>query len=319
MTRRFDDSARGPRETHIPDSLGPDALTVDWFREQAALHEKTLRRQYAPTGEKPFPPEWEKALAAFDPEKSVGALRRWAYLKHLLWVRDENLSKRGDETDEAKILAAYQLITMEPVPVTLSTGRMVEVTDRSLAALVEMGRHATTIAGLFDDLERADEIIARILEKIAGDDVSRHRKRALRRRLQWVRNVKLRAMPELSLHRKAVYAHVFTESGAPAKGVDDAPVWWDEITRDDEKRIMEAASEAGSGRYEKLGPQPKPPKRKDSKTRWRYLESFGLLSPLTRWGLDVPITEAPYYDRPLGQAFAFMRAGADPVMEDVGG
>lgn len=340
----------------------PDPVTREWIAGQAETQERTLRRQYhdgrpADTEKNPIPdgvlpPEWEMELASFDPSTMAGALRRWAYIKHLFRVHHKKLRPAGEaETTEDQRLAAYQLVTVEPVPVELSTGQVIHVTDRSLAALIEIARHAARIHDIQDRLEHADEVRAQILEKVRElaeerftlDAALRQRlerakwpwarlrarrwhryeARKLRKdrrrhqgRLQWVHSFRDALLVEARLQRQAMYAHVFTGDGAPADDLTSVPVPWETFTSADDLAILEAVHEAGVGRTERLGEMPEPPKSKDAKGRWRYLENHGWVSACRRWGIKVPIGPAGWENRPLGQAAATFRLGADPVYEE---
>ena len=284
-------------------SQAPDHVDLTWLKIQCGKLERTLRNQHE---DRKLEPRHEAELARLVLSDTTGALRRWAYLKHLYLVRSEGLKAPGGKADVDELLVAYQLLAREPVQVNVGT-RIVEVKERSLACLVQIGRHGVRIEWLLSRLQQAAELAGQLAEK---------REPRLRGRMLRVKDEQQALLYELGLQRQALYAHVFTESGAPATSRDEAPDWWEELTLLADALLVRAVNEVGSGRAMKLGTMPEPPRRADQKGRMEHLEDFGWLSTLARWGVKMPVKEADFLTRPLGQALALFRLGADPVYID---
>ncbi len=318
----------------------PDVIDLIWLKIHCGGMERVLRDQYMdpkdPDATRLLPPDWERMLAQYPPTNTGLALQRYGTLKHFYMVRSLDLTRRstGDTADDRAMLAAYQLLNREPIPVDL-TWRTVFITDRSLAALVEIARHESRVRKLWEDIEEVRESKTEAARKIAevsyGPDATvaidgvgyrarwaRHRfvrgeRNRIRKKVAWLFDLEERMLAELNLHRKAIYAHVFTENGAPAGSLDEAPEWWPEILPVEDVMILEAVNYAGAGRFAELGDQPEEPKDPDEKGRWELLENFGWLTTTQRWGIKVPIIPASFIDRPLGQAAAMFRLSRDPV------
>lgn len=292
----------------------PDCVDLEWIQGECERLERILRLQHSdptdPTDEGEFDPRDEFALAQRPLTNLRSALRRWAYLKHLYISRQQNLERRTSEADEDTLDVMRRLIRREPVPVELQGGRTVEVTDRSWAALFEMARHGRRINTLREDLQRIDTLENRILDRIDDDGPTP----VLRRRLQGLRDLAESGLEEIQLHRKAIYAHLMTDDGAPADSLDDAPDWWTEVTPLDDVLLVSAAQKVGPDLYAKLGEMPDPPER-DSDSEWINLETFGWLTPFKRWDKDMPVEAAPCENQPMGQLLARVRAGADKVLD----
>lgn len=305
-----------------------DSVNLEWLKVHCAKQEATLRDQFMdpndPKGSsRQLPPEWESRLAALPPVNLSKALQRYALIKHFYMVRSEGLAKRSGPATEDAMLAAYRLLRRDPIPVDLGE-RTVWVTDRSLAALVEIARHESRVRHLWSQVEDVREAKLEASRKIAEGpplskadrgtrrEIRRYRNR-IRKKVDWLFDLEERMLAELQLHRQAMYAHIFTESGAPAKSIDEAPEWWTEITPTGDGLILEAVNRAGAGLYDELGPPPQEPKDPDDKGKWELLEDFGWITAVTRWGIKVPVTPAEYIDRPLGQAATMFRLSRDPV------
>lgn len=317
----------------------PEFVGLTWLRGECERLERMLRKQYRAQarGERPegddidprgdeLADEDEEALRErplLDPDVAEDhprlattlALRRWAYLKHLWISRSQNLERV--EVDEHRRELMMKLTRREPVEVSLA-GRTVEVTDRSYAALYEIARHATKLADLEYDLERLQELTEEVRGKIqkraeAGEDWNH-----LRRRLHYLGLLYRGALRETRQHRRMIYAHVATEDGAPADGLEDAPEWWDEVSPLDDIRLLEAVREAGARRIEALGPAPDRPDQEDLEIR--RLEDYGWVTTFRDWDREQPLPDPDesWIDRPLGQRIASVRAGARPVIEHTG-
>lgn len=285
----------------------PEELPADWFREQCEHHERILRLQYQ---DEPFPPRWEWELSKLPPDNPQTLLQRWAFLKHCYRVRSEDLQQRGGPQREEARAAMRDLLFREPVEVRVSNDRTVQVTDRSYHCLYEIARHDLRRRSLQEDLTRLEGLQDRVLEKVADEEGPPRLHH--RRRLQWLRGLHDQLLRELSLHRKAIYAHLMTESGAPADSLEEAPDWWDEVSPVADQMLLMAAFEAGPGRWQQTGTMP----RDDRGDDWERLEDWSWLSVFASLDKETPVEAASYFDRPAYQTVARLRAGADPVPKD---
>ncbi len=246
-----------------------------WCREW----ESSLRSLFGESRE--LPPAWEEELAKYPATALKSALFRWAQLRHFYQLRQQEKSRPKAPPKET-LETVRDLLTRKPVRLTLSSGRQVQITSRSYAAMAEIATHSQTIR----DLERA---LATVSEDMGAEAV---------RRVQY----------ELLLHRRAIWAHLLTPSGAPAESVDDCPEWWREITPRDDAAMLAAALEVGAGRYAKL---PEPPAPKKGKPKGEdFAEDFGWGSLFACVERELKLPPATLYDRDLYQLLAWRRAGA---------
>lgn len=281
----------------------PEGLPLEWFRRRCEEDEKLLRLQ---DEDGRLAPEDELALQQIGKEGAEALLRRWKYLGHLFLKRSQKLSRAGGED---AMRAAFQLLSREAIKVDIGT-RVVEVTDRSYAAIVQIARHQLRMMELEQALERSEAVEGRLLELFRGRP---ERRRTSRRRLSRLYRHRRELVEELSLHRQAIYAHAFTPDGAPARSLDEAPDWWAEVTPRADMLLLLAIRQAGAGRVAELGDPPDPPEGQ----RRERPEDFGWMSVLADWDRRMKPEAAPYINRPLGQAVASMRAGAEPFLEDM--
>src|SRR5690606_11441609 len=110
-----------------------------------------------------------------------------------------------------------------------------------------------------------------------------------------------------------MYAHVFTESGAPAGPNDRPPAWWREITTEDDAAIIAALIEAGPLRARKLGERLE---RKKRRGKGEPTEDWGYEGVMVARGIRKKVEPARALDQGLGQAIAEMRLAAPPTLEE---
>lgn len=289
----------------------PDDMPIEYVRERCEKIEKILRLQFAPD---PLPQHFQAELARCSSDTPEDLVERWVTLSHLLrcWRDDLTGWGKAGPPDEEKRELMRQLLTREPVTVDLAH-RTVEVTDRSFAALQAIARHYLRVLELQDDLEGIQDRREELREELQEEDDDRDERDDLRVRLHELREEADLRVKEIELQRRALYAHLFTEDGAPASSPDEAPEWWDEIGPVDEVLLIQAAHEAGPRRLNGLG---EPPERPDQEKEPRRLEDFGWMSVLAGFGMDAPENPAEPFQRPLAREVALRRAGADPVWED---
>jgi hypothetical protein len=120
----------------------------------------------------------------------------------------------------------------------------------------------------------------------------------------------------MTLQRRAIYAHAFTPTGAPARSLDDAPAWWVEVGPAEDAALIVACWEAGPGRYARLGEPPAPKKKKETKDD---VDEFGWASLFASIERQQKVAPAELYDRDLWQLLAWSRAAAPPVPEELEG
>lgn len=278
-------------------AAAPDPVTLGWLQEECAKLERILRLQDA---DGQLAEADEQELATYPATTTTGALKRWSFLKHLF----RRLAEADTPTAAAAspLDAAFQLLSREPVVVQLA-GRTVEVTGRSYSALHHIAAHYQRIRVLDLDRQAAADLLARLQE--AGP---RHRRRAER-----VRRILERIWTEQAAQRQMLYAHALTPDGAPAKSVEAAPDWWDEVTPTDDAALLLAVFEAGPGRANRLG---KPPAARGSGRKHQPAEDWGWLSVLTAWGIRTHVPPAAMLDRDLGQVVAESRTAPAPTLEE---
>lgn len=273
-------------------------------RDEQLLREQDSEHRLAPAAETAL------ALLKADADPARRTLRVYAYIKHLFLVRSEGLA----EAPEEKLEAAHQLLTRAPEEVTLDGGRVVTVTGRSYQALHEIARHSLRLQELEHDLRRCARLEEETLAAVMTSPDRGTRARA-RRRFRRTAEAHSLAMEEIALHRQSVYAHVFTESGAPATSIDHAPTWWEEITPQDDRRLMAAVWGVGAGRFQKLGPAPSSGETSEEPRG----ERFGWHSHFAQLERQMKLEPATLRNRDLYQHLTWLRAAADPPRPDSDG
>lgn len=280
------------------------SVAVADLRQWADIDERTLANQYPGHV---LPEHIQRELDGHDTSTAVGALRRWAAVKHHLRVWNEGLERREAASQEEAQAAAYSLLRREPVYVTLSSGREVPVTDRSISAMTEIAAHQMRVKLLDADCNALASLFERLSPRGLRQRVSRKRRRLMAR----VATLYERAYTAREMHRAQMYAHVFTDSGAPAGPNDPPPSWWREITTEDDAAIIGALIEAGPLRARKLGQRPEAKKQKGEPA-----EDWGYEGVMVAWGIRKKVEPARALDQGLGQAIAEMRLAAPPTLEE---
>lgn len=284
----------------------PNSVTLADLQQWSAKLEKTLRLQ-EPDGRLDERAEKELADSSLEPSTVSGALRRWAFLKHRYRVRSEGLVAAANGGDIEKQEAARQLLRREPIRVRLGD-RVVSVTARSYNALAEIAAHAGRLREIEQDLiavERLHTAAARELEHWPRRQRGRSSKR---RRFHRLGELQRRLLIEAMLHRKALYAHVLTPTGAPAKSLADAPAWVDEMDPVWDAELFRAIHAAGPERMAKLGA---PPERK-SDVKFEEPDIGGWASFFSALERGATIEPAALFDEDLYRLMAWSRAGAPP-------
>lgn len=303
LDREFRDA--GARHTS---ARAPATVDAAWFKAQAEQLERILRLQYD-GGELDIRDEEE--LARHNASEMTGAIRRFAFLKHLYYRRTENLVRRDEQVDIQEV--ARQMLTREPVRLELA-GTEVRVTDRSYSAMYAIASHWMSIQLLQLDSERARSLFDRLGQKRAlVPRLCVRERRRLHRHMRRVGSIYSRTVAEIEGHRRAIYAHAFTPHGGPAESPSEAPSWWRRIDPAEDAVLVAAFLDVGHGRHERLGP---PPEAKDAAGDG---EEFGWASLFASIERQQKLEPASLYDRPLFQQLAWLRAGAPPIPDELGG
>lgn len=243
-------------------------------------YERALR---AVCGEKGLPEAWETRLRSIPRDTPLGLLKTFKWLAVYSELHHQRREQGREVSVQQASQAARQLLRREPVQVTMENGRVVELTSRSYAAAAEIQAHSYAIRDLDLALRETKQLSAELV-----------------RRVQF----------EVMLHRRAIWAHTFTPSGAPATSLEDCPPWWPEITPEDDGRFIMALLQAGPMRYHELG-EPPPPKEHGG----RREEDFGWASVFAVIEREHRLPAASLYDRDLYQVLAWSRAGAPALPE----
>lgn len=280
-----------------------ESLSLAELTRSCEVAEAALRRQMP---DQKFEVSVEAELAALPPDTIKHALHRRVLLGHLYRVRSRKLERRTNPEEAQE--AARQLLRREPVLVELSSGDTIEITGRSISALIEISVIAKRISLIEMDRTHSALLLKELSERRKG--VSWRASRRLRRRMKVIGRIQDRLYQELELHRRQLYAHLFTPHGGPAGKGEDAPRIWRKFTEADDAEFLRAVFEAGPMRYSKLGD---PPRRKEKKPTG---EHFGWESALVAWGVRTKVQPAQLYDRDLGQVAAEMRLSAPPSLDE---
>jgi hypothetical protein len=281
-------------------------ITLEEARRLCNQYEGTLRASFATAGG--LPGGWEAELARVPADTAPKALSRFALLKHYYLTRVKELEQPEVVPEEAE-KAARQLLRREPVRVDLG-GHLVSVTGRSYAALYEVAAHDAEIRTLEADLEVCARLAAATEAELAAAPGWR-RGAALRRRIRRLRRIHVRIYRELRTQRRWLYAHALTPTGAPARSVDEAPAWTDEIDQAADALLLAATIAAGHARYAQLG-EPPPSKESGKKPKG---EDFGWGSLFATVERQQRLPNGTLYDTDLFQLRAWLRAGAPPPLD----
>lgn len=283
-----------------------EAVSVEEIRRWCEEDERTLRNQYP---DRRLPDAAEQELASYDPSTVRGALRRWAYLKHLWRVWSEGLARQEEQQKGDAEEAARQLLRREPVRVRLG-GRVVEVTGRSYAALYEIAACDAQIRALEADLEVCSKLAAAAEAELAASPGWR-RAAALRRRIRTLHRIHVRLCREIREQRRWLYAHALTPSGAPARSAEDVPEWVEEIGRVEDALLLAAVIEAGHARLARLGEPPPSTTERSAQPA----EDFGWATLFASIERQQKLPPGTLYDVDLFQLRTWLRAGAPPPLE----
>lgn len=305
LSKEFEEAGARQRTARAPAWV--DAA---WFAAQCDQLERILRLQLE-DGE--LPPRDEAELARHDPSDITGAIRRFAFLKHLYYRRSEDLVHRSAGSPDIQE-AARQLLVAEPLRLQLA-GTTVEVTDRSYSAMYAIASHWMAVQMLSLDIERAERLYRALQDRRRSlYPWERGGRRRIQRHLRRVGAIFRRCVAEREGHRQAIYAHAFTPHGGPAAGAEEAPDWWRRIDPREDAVLVAAFLDVGGGRYARLGP---PPERDDD--RKEEGEDFGWASLFASIEKEQRVPPATAFDRRFFQQLTWLRASAPPIPEEVGG
>lgn len=233
----------------------PYPLTHDSIRNMCIKRERLLRIQFE---NERFDDEDEATLASLSIDHPDQAFERYQLLLGLwhVWQRGYRNQSSTNDAEATR----WMMLAREPVRVRVA-GRVVDVTSRSRAALIRIQRHDAQRALLG---EKLDLIEKRIQEARARGWLNGWKRR---RRLLTLRE---RVEQEWLLHFRGILANALSCDGRAALP-DEAPDWWDQVTGDDEQRILLALFEVGPLRMER-GRLPKKPakKTKGDEKEWTF-------------------------------------------------
>ncbi len=232
----------------------------------------------------------------------TGTLARYTYLSHIYRVRGEGLTQK-DQSDAEDIVG--KMVRRVPVTVQL-TNRLVTVTGRSYNAMMEIARHSLRLQEIEAEAARLSDLVDVCIQR--GKHTDRHIRRMARKRLGWLTRLHRRLMLETRLHRQALYAHALTDSGAPAKRIEDAPSWWVEMTPEDDGLLLSGMFKVGHERLAELHELVK--KQDDEPEREGKSQTFGWHTLFTSLERSSKVSPADYYDRDLFQLTAWAQASA---------
>lgn len=287
-----------------------DHLSLDTLARAIAENESALRSSFGDAG---LPEAWDHDLAALPRESPTDLLVYYARVKHYYWVRYEERQKKQQRASQPTTAdvqeAARALLTRESVPVVIA-GAERAVTGRSYNALAQIAAHHLRILGLTGEVKHVEGLYAQTLRQHRG---ARGRK-AVRKRLNNLQNLHGRLLTEVLLHRRALYVHAFTPTGAAATREEvetaaHAP-FWRETTVEDDGRLVLALWESGPGRYARLVAD-QPAKEDDS----GFVHDFGFHSLLAWIEGKRKIAPAALYDHDVGQLLASVRAAVPKTPE----
>jgi hypothetical protein len=216
--------------------------TLARIRDKADRLERTLRLQFR--GE--LPAGVAAALESADPSTEGGAIERLVTLRiaYREWYARESGQMR--ESDDAEGLM-LQLIDRTPVRVRISSGRVVEITGRSVAALIQLSGQEARLALLQVKIEEVRARYQRALRH-ARKAPSGNLRRGWRTYAETVQAAYTELHTALLRHRERLCAHLATPDGAPARLEDPAPEWWRELTPEDDALLILACHHAGPER-----------------------------------------------------------------------
>lgn len=288
-----------------------DHLSLDTLARAIAENESALRSSFGDAG---LPESWEHDLAALPRESPTDLLVYYARVKHYYWLRYDERQKQQQRASQPTTAvvqdAARALLTRAPVPVVIA-GAEREVTGRSYNALAQIAAHHLRILGLTSEVKHVEGLYAQTLRQHRG---ARGR-RSVRRRLGFLQAAHRMLLTETLLHRRALYVHAFTPTGAAAtkdevEAATHAP-FWRETTAEDDGRLVLALWEAGPGRYARLVAG-QPAQEDDGGS---FVHDFGFHSLIAWIEGKRRIPPAALYDHDVGQLLASVRAAVPKTPE----
>jgi hypothetical protein len=275
----------------------PYPLTHDSIRNMCVQRERILRIQFE---DERFSDEDEQVLASLSVDDPDQAFLRF---KHLcgLWFLWEKGYRGGAATAEDRDAARWLMLSREPVRIRIA-GRVVPVTSRSRAAMIRMHRHEAARAICEEKLQLIERRQAETGAAARAGTLGVWRALGRRRRL---RALAARWEQEWQVHFRGILANALTADGRAALP-DEAPEWWDQVTPEDEARILVALFEAGPGRMVR-GRKPAP-RGGDPKKKRDQEMTFGAL--LRYWEPKLKLPPMGLEDTDLAQLMTAIEDGA---------
>lgn len=219
----------------------PVDATLARIQARGAALERLLRLQHAGR----LPPGVDEDLVGLGADTLEGAVDRLVVLR--VGYREWYARQIGSLADAARAeTITIQLLNREPVRARIRSGRVVEITGRSVAALIELAAHEARLALLQQPITEARARYGAALRR------AREAPGSLREGYRLYAEKALAAYTELTTavlrHRERLCAHLMTPNGAPARLEDPAPEWWRELTSDDDALLIRACNMVGPER-----------------------------------------------------------------------
>jgi hypothetical protein len=276
----------------------PYPLTHASIRGMCAKRERLLRIQFE---DERFSDEDEEALAGLSLDDPDQAFERYLLIVGLWHAWQRGLGARGSQDRDA---TRWMVLAREPVYVRVA-GRTVGVTSRSRAAMIRLHRHEAARSLLGEKLDLIEARIAAVDEARAGGRTGWWRAIGRKRRLQ---ALAARVESEWELHFRGVLANALTPDGRAALP-DDAPDWWDQVTAEDEARILVALLEAGPVRFDAAKKPAKPQSGSDKDGPITFSEL------LRMWEPKLHLPPMALDDQDLAQLLVALEEGASKGAE----
>ena len=259
----------------------PYPLTHEHIRRMAEKREHLLRIQF---DDERFSDDDEAILAGLSVDHPDECFIRFRHLCGMWHAWERGL--RQTNTDQE--LTAHLLINADPTYVSVA-GRTVAVHPPSRSKMIHMSRYDRRRRQLADVLEQCTRMLAE-------RRWSRWRRKRTERFLERTEN-------EWLHQTRGLLANALGPSGR-AYLPDEAPAYWEEITAEDERHILEALLEP-TRKFRTLPPSA----RNDVKTRKG--RDWGFDTVLAIWEPRLNLLPAQLNDVPLTSFLTWVMAGAD--------
>lgn len=221
----------------------PYPLTHDSIRQMCTKRERLLRIQYE---DEKFADEDEQILASLSVDHPDQAFQRYQYLIGLWHAWEKGYHRAGVTRAEERDAVRWLMLSREPVRIRI-TGRIVSVTSRSRAAMIRLHRHEAVRSHAEEKLQLIEQRIEDTAAAARAGQLGLWRALGRRRRL---RALATRWEREWELHFRGVLANSLSPDGRAALP-EEAPEWWDQVTPEDEARLLVALFEVGPSRMQR--------------------------------------------------------------------